>query len=231
MFTLKKIISAFLMPLGFGFLLGLIGLFFLFRASYTKAKIFLSLSFIVIFLSSYNPVANSLLHHLESKYPKIENIDKNIKYAILLGGDFEKRAYGILEIYHQNKNIIIITSGYEGNEKEPEAIINKRNLLRLGINENQIITQDKPKDTKEEAIQLKKTIGEEPFYLVTSAYHMPRALAHFQNENLNPIPYPIGYEERETKYIKYINASEADKTQKAIHEYIGSFWTLIKNNI
>lgn len=226
-FSIKKIISAFIMPLGFGVLLGLIGLYFLYKDSYKKAKIFLTLSIIVIFFSSYNPIANKSIHILESQYIKPTNIDTNIKYALLLGGDFEKRAYGILEIYAKNKDITVITSGWEGDEKIPEAFRNRDKLINLGIPKENIITQHKPKDTYQEALQIKQTLGEQQFYLVTSAYHMPRAFNLFKNQALNPIAYPIGIEEKETKYIKFANGYEADKTQKAVHEYLGILWASI----
>lgn len=226
-FSIKKIISAFIMPFGFGILLGVIGLYFLYKNSYKKAKIFLTISIVVLFFSSYNPIANKSIHLLESQFEKPSYINKDIKYALLLGGDFEKRAYGILEIYAKNKNITIITSGWEGDEKIPEAFRNKEKLIKLGIPKENILTQHTPKDTYQEAKNIKKIIKTEKFYLVTSAYHMPRAYNIFINQGLTPIAYPIGHEKKETKYIKFSNAYEADKMEKAVHEYIGILWASI----
>lgn len=230
-FTLKKIISAFLMPLGFGVLLGLIGVFFLYKNSIKKAKIFLTLSFIIICVSSYNPIANTLLSKLESYHPKINTINPSVKYAILLGGDFEQRAYGVLEIYNQNKNITIITSGYKGDEDKEEAFINKEKLINLGIPKENILTQHTPKDTKEEALQLKEKINNKAFYLVTSAYHMPRAYAIFKKQGLHPIAYPSGYLEKNKKYIYFIDGKSNHKTEIAFHEMLGLLWSYIKGDI
>lgn len=230
-FIIKKMISALIMPLGSGLVLGLLGLFSLYRGSLKKAKIFLTLSFVLLFLSSYGPVANGLIHSLESRYSQPTTIDPDIAYALLLGGDFEKRGYGILEIYHQNSDITIVTSGYKGNEKEAEAIMNKQKLIRLGIPAASILTQEAPKDTREEASALKKRIGMQPFYLVTSAYHLPRAMAIFKKVGLDPIAYPIGLEEEETNWVSFVSAHELDKTEKAAHEYIGLLWSWTKGDI
>ena len=99
MFTIKKIISSLIMPLPFAFILGLIGLYYLYKNSFLKAKIFITLSLVLLFIFSYNPISNTLISSLESKYPEVTKIDKSVKYAILLGGDFEQRAYGILKLY------------------------------------------------------------------------------------------------------------------------------------
>lgn len=228
-FTLKKIIGSLIMPLPFGVLLGLVGLFFLYRNSLKLAKIFLSVSFIWIIVFSYSPISNALITSLEKQYQPIKNIDTSIDYVLLLGGDFEARAYGVLELYNQNKNITIITSGYGGTEPIPEAIQNKEKLIKLGVPENKIITQGKPKDTHEEAVMVKKIVADEKFYLVTSAYHMPRALKLFKKENLNAIPAPTGYMDKTKPHVDFATEGEIKKSRTAIHEYIGNLWNRFKD--
>ena len=84
-FLLKKLISSFLMPLSFSLILFLIGLFFLFFNSYKKAKIFLSLSFILLILFSNSTFSNKLLEPLEKSYEKV-SINEKAKYILLLVG-------------------------------------------------------------------------------------------------------------------------------------------------
>lgn len=231
MFTLKKIISSLIMPLPFAFLIGLIGLYYLYTNSIKKAKIFLSSSFILIFIFSYNPVSNHIISLLENQYPKIDKIDKTVKYAILLGGDFEHRAYGILKLYQQNKNLIVITSGYKGSYDKSEASLNKQKLIQLGIPEDQIITQTKPRDTYEEALSLKTLIKDEKVYLVTSAYHMVRSVELFKKANVNIIPAPSSYLQRAVHFDRFVDGSDAHKSQIAMHEYIGLVWNRVKELI
>ena len=100
LFYLKKIISIFLMPLSIGFIIGVVGLLFLFIDKNKRAKVLLSLSFIVIFLISYRPFTNMMLKPLESQYHQLQTIPKDIKYILLLGGDNNNRAWEALRLYH-----------------------------------------------------------------------------------------------------------------------------------
>lgn len=230
-FALKKIISAFLMPLSIGLILGILGLWFLYTNRFKKAKFFLTVSFLWIALISYNPFANRTIQPLETKYNEIAKADANIKYLLLLGGDFQGRAYETVELYNQNKNLIIITSGYEGRKTIPEAILNRQRLIKLGIPKEKILMLTKPRDTKEEAVYLKKIIGKKHFYLVTSAYHMPRAMALFTKMGLNPIPAPTNLLQEEDRFISAPNGYDLYKTQVAWHEYLGILWENVLEKI
>ncbi|MBX4373171.1 YdcF family protein, partial [Mycobacterium tuberculosis] len=53
-----------------------------------------------------------------------------------------------------------------------------------------IIVLDRPKDTEEEALAVKRAIGDAPFLLVTSASHLPRAMIFFRHAGLDPLPAP-----------------------------------------
>ncbi len=227
-FLLKKLISSIIMPLPFGLALGIIGLIFLFRNSYVKAKLLLTLSFFAIFIFSYNPVANLLIRPLEKQYQSIEEADLSIKFALLLGGDFDDRGDEVVELYYQNPNLTIFTSGFEGHRPRPEAEVNKEKLIRLGIPEANIIANSAPKDTIEEAKAMKARIGRQPFYLITSAYHMPRAIRIFEAVGTQPIAAPTGYLEGKSRLNDFADAKEATKSQIAVHEYIGSAYLWIK---
>lgn len=230
-FTLKKIIGALIMPLPFFMLVGLIGLWYLHRNRIKRAKKFLIISFIGIFIFSYNPISNALLHSLESQYQAPQKIIPKVHYVLLLGGDFDRRAYGVLTLYHKNPHLIIITSGHKGREEVAEAIKSKQKLMDMGIPAHLIIAHSTPKDTIEEAQTMKKLVGTKPFYLVSSASHLPRAMALFQKQGLKPIAMPSGYLEKRTLWLNFISANEAYKTQIALHEYIGLLWGKIKGSI
>lgn len=232
MFTLKKIISAFIMPLSIGLILGLIGLYFLYSKSYKKAKLFLTLSFIWIILISYQPFSNTLLEPLESKYQKLEIIPKDVEYILLLGGDKIGRTYEVLRLYNMNKDLKIITSGYGGlGGGTPEAITNKEFLIELGIPKEKIQTQSEPRDTKEEAVYTKKIVGENRFILVTNATHMNRALSLFKKEGLNPIPAATNFLLNEDNYNSIPRAGNLEKTEVSLHEHIGTLWYKLKGDI
>ncbi|MFY4765197.1 ElyC/SanA/YdcF family protein, partial [Aliarcobacter butzleri] len=82
------------------------------------------------------------------------------------------------------------------------------------------ITLDTPKDTKEEAIEAKKTVGNQKLILVTTASHMKRAVMLFEKEDLNIIPSPTNHKFYTSTYpTSYINATNIKKDELAFHEY------------
>ena len=231
MFTIKKIISAFIMPLSIGLVLGLIGLYFLYTKSYKKAKFFLTISFIWIVVISYQPFSNMLLEPLESKYEKLESIPSDVEYLLLLGGDKIGRSYEVIRLYNMNKDLKIITSGWEGSREIPEAILNRDFLLELGIPKEKIFTQSEPRDTKEEAIYTKKIVGDKRFILVTAATHMDRAIKLFKKEGLDPIAAPTNFLHKEDSYKSIPKGINLLNTEISLHEYIGKLWHKLKGDI
>lgn len=227
-FTLKKILSFFMMPISIGLLLCLIALYFLFANKIKKAKLFLSLSFIWFFLISFAPISNALVKPLENLYPKMSGTVENAHHVLLLGGDFQSRAYEVLRLYKAMDNLKIITSGYEGAQKISDAQEAKERLMQLGVPSEDIIMQATPKDTYEEAQEVKKIVGTKPLIVVTSAIHMPRAMLIFKNAGLNVIPAPTDFlYQEEVSFYHLIGASYMLNTQKAIHEYIGLVYGLL----
>ncbi len=231
-FILKKLLSAVLMPLSIGLLLGFFGLWFLYKEKLKKAKIFLTISIVWIVTISYVPIANIFIAPLENSYKTLKDIPKDVKYILLLGGDRESRGWEALKLYHKIPNSKIITSGYAGRGDVPEAIKTANILVELGIPTEDIIIHSKPKDTKEEAIKIKKLLGNQPFILITSAYHMPRALSLFKKEELNPIPAPTDYKIKDgNKFLSIPNGCSLRKTEIAWHEYLGLLWSKLRGQI
>lgn len=230
-FTLKKIVSASIMPLSITLLLLLIGLLFLDKRTLKKAQLFFTIGFICLITISYQPFSNALLSSLESKYQKLDAIPKNVHHILLLGGDVNNRGWEALRLYHKIENAKIITSGYEGEYSIPEAIRTANIFYELGIPKEDIIIHATPKDTKEEAIKIKEVLGVQPFILVTSAYHMPRAMALFEKEGLHPIAAPTDFRAKTTKYASVPKGKNLVKTEIALHEYIGLIWSKIKGQI
>lgn len=231
-FIVKKIVSAMIMPLSLGLFLAIIGLIFLYKNSYKRAKIFLTISIVWITTISYVPFSNFLIKPLETTYQKLEIIPKDVQYILLLGGDMESRAWEVLRLYNTIPNVKIITSGYEERGKIPEAIKTANILYNIGIGPEDIIIHSEPKDTKEEAIKIKKVLGEQRFILVTSAYHMPRAIALFKKEGLDPIPAPTDLKIKDNdKVISVPSGKQLQKTEIAMHEYIGTLWAKLRGQI
>jgi uncharacterized SAM-binding protein YcdF (DUF218 family) len=137
-----------------------------------------------------------------------------------------------IRLFHQikrhNRHAKLIVSGYagfDGKEKISHAVMQKRVAISLGINPRNIILQTKPKDTKEEAINVAKIIGNSKFILVTSASHLPRAMELFADTGLHPTPAPTDFLSSQKEIlIDFPTVKKIENTTVALHEYLGLAW-------
>jgi len=247
-FILKKIISTLLMPLPLGILFILLGLYFLRKQQFTRAKFTLLFSALWLFTFSYAPVANGLLYQIESDYPTLQHAPNEVKFIYLLGNGHNDdetlpitsqvsseavvRLSEAIRLYKElDGKAKIIVSGYSGPYTEiPHAVMQSRLAKALGIRENDIIVSPKPQDTEEEAINAKKIIGDKPFILVTSAYHMKRSMKWFEKEGLHPYPAPTYHQatKKNEDYADIFSSYALIKSRVVFHEMLGMLWQKIK---
>lgn len=195
---------------------------------------------LIYFVFACGPVSHFLLSRLEYQYPMFHpefSPAPSVTTIVLLTGSSDPKletpisshpnsssAYRILEtayihrFYPQSR---ILVTGYG---TTPQTL--KDNLVALGIDEQQIIIDDHSNNTFESAHNLATDLASQRFLLVTSAGHMPRAMAVFRAQNLDPIPAPTEFKTREN-----ILAAQYLPTPRhmvyadlAIHEYVGILW-------
>ena len=221
-FMLKKMLAVAVMPLSLGVIAIVIALLLIKFNRINGGKKLLKLSIFWLVLISWAPFSNLMLKPLESAYPKLEKIPNNIEYILLLGGDRDKRAWEALRLYYKIPNVKIITSGYSLHDKISDANKTAQLLIDSGIPKKDILMQEKAKTTFEEALWMKKRVGEKPFILITSAYHMPRAYRLFKKAGLNPIPAPADFNHpEEYGVLSMLQSVHLKNTEHAWHEYIG----------
>ena len=228
-FYLKKSASYLLNPLSFVLLLLFVSLWFLYRKRHKRAIALLTTATVLLVLFAYRPFSYMLMHPLESRYARLTEAPENITHILLLGGDLERRGWEVLRLHQMLPKARIITTGYAGDYFESAAMRTKRFLTDAGIDPKQIIPMADPKDTIEEAGTIKRILGNRPFILVTSAYHMPRAMMIFEHTGVHPIPAPTDFVRKTRRFwslppkVKYLY-----HTQKALHEYLGILWLKLK---
>ena len=247
MFFLKKIISAFVLPIPIGLFLLLISFIYLMFNSYKKAKIFLFLGLSCFLFFSFQPISNALLAPLENTHKALLETPK-VNYILVLGSGHKSdknlsitsqvKMVGINRLvegirhYKNLENVKLIVSGYSSNDENSHALMQEKLAISLGVNPNDIIRLDTPKDTKEEAIEAKKIVENKQFILITSASHLKRSVLLFQKEGLNVIPSPtnhLGYTDDD--YSSYFSARNLRNCETAIHEYLGLAYSWLRNEI
>jgi uncharacterized SAM-binding protein YcdF (DUF218 family) len=93
------------------------------------------------------------------------------------------------------------------------------------VSDQSFLMLDRALDTEEEAHEIFMLLHEEPFVLVTSASHMPRAMLHLERAGAHPIPAPTGQSAGDASLVSWRawlpSAAALRKSERAVHEYLG----------
>ena len=161
--------------------------------------------------------------------------DPRIPADSLLGEDTLARVVKGVQLYRAMPGSKVILSGGELNGTVPAAQHMARLAEGLGVSREDIILESKSKDTEEHARLVGMIVGREPFILVTSASHMPRAMGLFQKVGTSPVPAPTDYLARRNLNLSaddvYPTAEGIRIAERAVHEYLGLVWAKLRGKI
>jgi uncharacterized SAM-binding protein YcdF (DUF218 family) len=207
-FILSKILLFFILP--FSWFLAFLVVALIVKKPHLKRR-YLIISAAILFVFTNPLLLNIFAKHWDVKpVPLTAN-----KYscAIVLGGFSGETANGggafngLADRFIQGLKLlstgkvshILITSG-NGNllaSKFKEADWAKSQLRLLNVPDSLILVEDQSRNTLENAAFSKKVLAQShlqpPYLLVTSAFHMRRALGIFNREKIPVVPYPCNY--------------------------------------
>ena len=139
----------------------------------------------------------------------------------------------LYNLMHVNR---LIYTGYADRQPLPQAKISAFAAQGLGIDSTVIDTLCSPWNTRNEAEEYLKRFGKScKLYLVTDAAHMPRAIMHFRNAGLKPIPAPANFMIRKNSihriYSDYFPGSYNIRFMEIVfQEYLGMLWATMRGN-
>lgn len=232
MFFFKKLVGYLLLPPGI-----LIAVFlliaFLTRGKVRFVQVLSLLSAFLLYAISIEPVKDYLIKPLESSFKRSVNLKGDI--IIVLGGGAydagelkESSFKRTVEAYilHKRTGAPLVLSGGSISGKVPESIIMKRLLLELGVKEKAIHADIRSRNTMENAFfvqEICKKIGCSSVILVTSAFHMRRAVRTFSEFGFDVQPYPVDfrYDGDYTIYSYIPKYSVFKDSVVALREYMG----------
>lgn len=129
----------------------------------------------------------------ETHIPAAENYDAIVVLGaqVMPDGTPSVQLQGRLDLAFsawEKQNCPIVVCGAQGNnEPAPEGMIMKEYLLTLGVPEESILVDDSSFNTRQnirQASALLENTGAKVVLIVTSDYHLPRAMALAQDEGL-----------------------------------------------
>ena len=247
MFVLKKLITPFLLPPGlFIVVLMLIGAWSLRRRN-AAAVWAAAFTAALIWILSISPAADLLIQGLEADLTVPSDIQGDV--ILMLGGSVHDRSpdytgrgapgEGTMERMvtalrlHRRLGIPIVVSGGKVYATGGAiAEITKRFLVDLGVKPQAVILEDRSRDTYENALFCRNICRRYGFtrpILVTSGYHMKRALLCFKKVGLNVTPMPCGLITWPGKFYGWQNWLPSSASLRTValagHEWIGLVYT------
>src|SRR6516225_5739447 len=229
-FVLSKTLGLFMAPSNLIAALGLIGIALLFTRFRRLASWLIVTSLVLIVFAGYSPLGNILMLPLEQRFPSWDASRGAPDGVVALNGAAE-RITVTAELAHRYPNARIVLSGGTSslNPSTPrEAPVAVKQLVALGVAHDRITIDEQSRNTIENAVfshLLASPKPDERWILVTSAAHMPRAIAVFRAAGFLIEAYPVDYQTRGRKdVIGFFNTSLAgglEMTDQAIHEWAG----------
>ncbi|MDX8396889.1 MAG: YdcF family protein [Mariprofundaceae bacterium] len=247
MLLTSKLLSQLLLPPGGLILLAFIGLIFW---RHMWGRLLIALALLLFWLLSTEPVRDALTGSLEYQQPVLQLKSINTKLAaivVLGGGVYEAapeydgkdalRHFAMMRILYAaelSKKMalpVFVSGGKPLNpDSTAEAVVMKRWLQRFGVASTQIYEESSANNTWQNAVYLKNILAEQGIkhvFLVTSAWHMPRALGCFKAQGIDATAAPTDYLTSSGRYDmrSYMPRWNvlSDSTQ-ALHEYMGLIW-------
>ncbi|AYY80047.1 MULTISPECIES: envelope biogenesis factor ElyC [Proteus] len=253
LFLLKKYVAGFLMPLPLLLLIAFFALALLWFTRWQKTgKSLLTVVLILLTILGIQPVADTLLmpseKEYQARYELRENSPQDVNYIVVLGGGFtynpewapsanllNNSLFRVVEgvrLYYRNPNATLIFTGGAGVNQISSAEVATQVAQSLGVPANKTIALSIPKDTEEEAYEVDKLIGKQPFLLVTSANHLARAERFFLARGMKPIVAPanqLAITSPLHPWEKYFpSATYFQHSERAWYEFLGSMWQSVK---
>jgi uncharacterized SAM-binding protein YcdF (DUF218 family) len=255
-FVFKKLLSPFFMPVPVCLVLAVLGLVFLwFTRRQKTGKVLLSISTVFLGLVSYGSVSDILARPFEQKYPPLRSFEslQDVKWIVVLGGgsivdpglplstylsdaSLFRLSEGVFLHNRLPETKLILTgrSGFEG--ITPVAEVMADTAREWGVKPDDIIIESEATDTKDHPIYVKEIVGGDEFILVTSASHIPRAMALFRKHGMASIPAPTDYMVMEREgglrpEVFFPSAGALEKVERIIHEYLGMVWAKLRSQI
>ncbi len=229
----EKILTYILLPPGGIVLLIFLGLFLVWKKKKAGWALLLASAFL-LYLLSLPPVADILLYPLERPY--FETPKANAQAIVVLGGGSYRRCGDsfcltesslkrVLKAYllWRESGLPILVSGGRLRESFPTEAEKMEALLhQLGVRE--VLREEKAINTRGEAREVGKLLKERGWnriYLVTSAFHMKRALFAFRSRGIGAIPAATDFRSEMGGFPLLPNSKALDNSFIALHEYLG----------
>jgi uncharacterized SAM-binding protein YcdF (DUF218 family) len=261
MFWLKKSVSFWLMPVPLCLTLLIVGLVLLcFSKRLRLGRALLIAGTVLFALFSNKLVSYALLRPIEATFPPIPEFVANAplspalarcRYVVVLGGGHTDspgfsannqlsssalaRIVEGVRILRRLPGARLITTGPGEEGFATHAATLARVAIEFGVARDRIILSESGRDTEEESRNVRALVRNAPVALVTTAWHLPRAVGLFRRAGMDVLPCPTDYLARPTKEFHLSDCdwdtSSLERSTAAVHERLGYAWVWLRRKV
>ena len=241
-----KFVIWLLSPLGMSFCLAGLALALAWRRRFRSSMALAALAFVWLWAWSMPMLSLWLCSAVENQHPQtaIAAVPKAQAMVVLGGavsapsasnaeidlGSAADRVWYAARLFHAGKAPLLILSGGYDPERhaDSEARAMAAFMADLGVPAQALVLEEQSRNTRQNAAYsaaLLKARGIDRILLVTSALHMPRAMALFTAQGLQVIPAPTDFEARQAPppgILAWLpDALALDASGRAMKEIVG----------
>jgi uncharacterized SAM-binding protein YcdF (DUF218 family) len=246
-FILSKTVGVLVMPTNFLILLALVGVVLSLTRFARAGRRIVIAAIVLLAIAAFSPLGNLLLYPLESRFPQWNAAQGAPDGIVVLGGPIDPDlsvahdvpviraapdrivAAAALALKYPNAKMVFSggSSSLISNEAR-EADYAAATFESLGVAKGRLIMDRASRNTYENAVLSRQLAAPKPgerWLLVTSAYHMPRAVGLFRKAGFAVEPYPVDWHVgRDTADILAFTQFSTDglvRTDIAVREWLG----------
>lgn len=245
MFVASQLLSAITQPMFWLALWWALALLVLMRWR-RPAVVMLWSGLAVLGLLGFRAVPDALLRSLENRYsvPTADAMERHVGLIVLGGAvghpdsfaahgqvplnEAAERMTVPVGLMRQHPRWELVFSGGEGRlltKGVTESELARVFYQQQGLDMARVHLEAGSRTTRENARQVARLLGErcqQPWLLVTSAWHMPRSMAEFEALGCRVTPYPVDFRTGDaTAMTEYSLARSLLSWQTALHEWLG----------
>jgi len=258
LFWLKKFVSFWLMPLPLCATAIVVGVLLLRssrRARLGRALIGAAVALLVILSNSF--VSKWLMRPLEARHPAIPELRAGeplppglaaCRFVVVLGGgngfstglpgnnllspsSLSRLVEGVRLARALPEARLIVSGPGEGG-RPTHARVQARAAEALGLAPERLLLIEDARDTEDESRAVIRLAGGAPIALVTSAWHMPRAVALFRSAGVTALPCPADFRAHTDDPLRFEDflwdAESLSRSTFAVRERIGYLWIWLR---
>jgi uncharacterized SAM-binding protein YcdF (DUF218 family) len=250
-YVLAKVLGFFAIPSNLVLSVGILGLFLLPTRFARPGRRLAFASLAILAVLGLSPIGNALIMPLEDRFPPWDPASGAPNGIIVLGGaispdvstgrndvalnESAERLTVAAELALRYPHARLLYSGGSGAlifREGAEAEFAARVFESFGIPRRRVILEDRARNTVENAILSRDLARPQPgerWLLVTSAYHMPRAIGIFREAGFDVEPYPVDWRSSGVEDAFRLFPTVGDglrRTDTAVREWVGlaAYW-------